>query len=86
MPDIATEQFQQLLDLMRKQIDQNGRAQETWRKETLETRDVQRQLVTAIVDLRSELEFWRTRPDRDARLDEIERTLSNLQQAVAIGG
>jgi hypothetical protein len=83
---VTDDQFAELLGLMRKQIDQNGRAAELWRTETLETRDVQRKLVAAIADLRAELEFWRTRPDRDARLDEIERVLTNLQQAVALVG
>lgn len=85
---IADEQFADLLSLLRQQVEQNARAQELYRKETLETRQIQRDLVVAIQGLHRELEFWRSRPARDAELNELEdRVMSRIDQLqTAIGG
>lgn len=85
---IDDEQFADLLSLLRQQVEQNGRAQELYRKETLETRQVQRDLVVAIRDLRCELEFQRSQPARDQRLAELEeRVMSRIDQLqAAMGG
>lgn len=83
---INDEHFTELLALMRKQIEQNGRAMELWRDETRETKKIQRELVTSIVDLRLELEHQRTKPERDQRLEDLDRRLSQVEQLAAVAG
>lgn len=88
MPDLDTvsAQLAEIAALLRNHLEQNQRQTNLLRDEFMENRKLGRDLVVSLQDLRGELEHVRTKPERDDRIEQLERRVNALEPLAALGG